>query len=333
MPRRVGDFRGLTHLSRLRLLHAVQRLPGRRLAELAAEAGLHPNTAREHLAVLENEGLVESRRLVTGTRGRPPIAYHPVEDAQRSEPALRRAEAAKARGEAYRRMVLEAAGETGETPAPEAEEAGAAASGWVGRTETPRETARSEAARHQLDTLYEHLDDAGFEPSLDEENLTLGLVPCRYFAVMDEDERTVCAVHVRLIRQHLAQVPGPVELRRVQPFVTPESCVVTLGLAGGLGGPGGQSEPGEGQGEPGGPGAHGGLGGPGGQSEPGEGQGEPGELGGPAEPGEQTEGPEASGRAAEPPEGHSEALSAAQAESECPGAAGPEGFADPEAPR
>lgn len=308
MPRRVGDFRGLTHLSRLRLLHAVQRLPGRRLAELAAEAGLHPNTAREHLAVLENEGLVESRRLVTGTRGRPPIAYHPVEDAQRSEPALRRAEAAKARGEAYRRMVLEAAGETGETPAPEAEEAGAAASGWVGRTETPRETARSEAARHQLDTLYEHLDDAGFEPSLDEENLTLGLVPCRYFAVMDEDKRTVCAVHVRLIRQHLAQVPGPVELRRVQPFVTPESCVVTLGLAGGLGGPGGQSEPGEGQGEP-------------------------GELGGPAEPGEQTEGPEASGRAAEPPEGHSEALSAAQAESECPGAAGPEGFADPEAPR
>lgn len=204
MPRRVGDYRGLTHLSRLRLLHAVQRGPGRRLAELADEVELHANTAREHLTVLEREGLVKSRPLTTGTRGRPPVVYHPVDDAELSAEAARRAARARERGDLLRRLSphLDHAADIGEE------------------------------ASHQLDTLYEHLDDAGFEPSLDEDQLTVSLVPCKYFAAMDEDRGTVCSVHVRLIQQHLLQVPGPVELRRVEPFVTPTSCTIALGLAG-----------------------------------------------------------------------------------------------------
>ena len=42
MPRRIEDFRGLTHLSRLTLLAAVQKRPGQRLADLADAARTAP---------------------------------------------------------------------------------------------------------------------------------------------------------------------------------------------------------------------------------------------------------------------------------------------------
>lgn len=203
MPRRVEDYRGLTHLSRLRLLHAVQLAPGSRLAELADRTGLHQNTAREHLAVLEREGLVTRRTEAVGGRGRPPAIYEPVDDVEHSPAAGRRAAEAGERGDRLRR--ISPALDHGDT--------------------------RGEEAEHQLDTLYEHLDDAGFEPSLDEESLTLDVSPCRYLTAMDEDCRTVCSVHVRLIDQHLRQVPGPVELREVTPFVTDTRCTISLGLA------------------------------------------------------------------------------------------------------
>jgi predicted ArsR family transcriptional regulator len=41
------------------------------LEELADAAGVHPNTARSHLAALENEGFLERRRLPTDKPGRP----------------------------------------------------------------------------------------------------------------------------------------------------------------------------------------------------------------------------------------------------------------------
>jgi predicted ArsR family transcriptional regulator len=41
------------------------------LEELADAAGVHPNTARSHLAALEDEGFLERRRLPTDKPGRP----------------------------------------------------------------------------------------------------------------------------------------------------------------------------------------------------------------------------------------------------------------------
>src|SRR5699024_289201 len=87
MPRRVDDYRGLTQVSRLRLLQAVQRKPGRRLSDLAEAAGVHINTARDHLRVLEDEGLVVSAPVDTGRRGRPPLGYSPVTRAEHSPQA------------------------------------------------------------------------------------------------------------------------------------------------------------------------------------------------------------------------------------------------------
>lgn len=204
MPRRAHDFRGLTQLSRLRLLRAVQRTPGLMLAELADIAAVHVNTAREHMKVLETEGLIRSESRPTGGRGRPPVAYFPVREADTSATAARRVSAAVVSGDALRRL------------SPELDSS---------------PTLGDEATR-QLDTLYEHLEDAGLHPEVDDADLTVTLAPCVYHNALDEDKPLVCAVHVRLVQDVLSQVPGPLQLRRLDPFVTPHSCVIALGLDG-----------------------------------------------------------------------------------------------------
>ncbi|WP_394550631.1 winged helix-turn-helix transcriptional regulator [Agromyces sp. MMS24-JH15] len=209
MPRRVGDFRGLTQPSRLRLLRAIQREPGLRVRDLAEACGLPQNTVRDHLQVLEREGLIRSEAMPTRTRGRPPVGYHPVRDAASSEVARERIADARRRG-ALLRAAIGAADSPGEIDAHE---------------ET---AARDDGLRAQLDVLYEHLDDAGLEPEADESALTFDLAPCRYHDLLDEDTALVCATHAQLVRDVLGQVDGPLALRRVEPFVTAHRCRVEL---------------------------------------------------------------------------------------------------------
>ena len=204
MPRRVEDFRGLTQVSRLRLLQAVHGEPGRQLRALADAADVHVNTARDHLRVLEEEGLVVRAPVETGRRGRPPMGYSPVTRAEHNPEAQRRAGDARSRGSMLRSVEpdLDHSDDLGDD------------------------------AVHQLDALYEHLDDAGLEPDVDERDLTVGLVPCLYQELIDTDRPLVCSVHAKLVRHQLEQVAGPLELRRLHPFVGPDRCVLVLGLAG-----------------------------------------------------------------------------------------------------
>ncbi|GAA4283894.1 hypothetical protein GCM10022261_14250 [Brevibacterium daeguense] len=200
----MNDYRGLTQKSRLKLLHAVQRVPGRLVQELAEEAEMPITTARDHLRVLEDEGLVVSAPIDTGRRGRPPKGYSPVRRADHSSVAQRRAAAARRRGDVLRRV----------------------------EPELDHSTSLGTAAVHQLDALYEHLDDAGLAPEIDPEDLTVGLLPCLYEDLIDAERPLVCSVHAKLVRHQLEQTSGPLELRQLHPFVGPERCVLVLGLRG-----------------------------------------------------------------------------------------------------
>lgn len=204
MPRRVEDYRGLTQRSRVLLLHAIQRVPGRRLQELAEETGLPVNTARDHLRVLENEGLIVSAPVETGRRGRPPLGYAPVRAEESTPEARRRLQAAHERGAALRELdpALDHTGSLGD------------------------------AAVHQLDALYEHLEDAGLEPEVDERQLTVGLMPCLYEDHIESEQPVVCSVHARLVQSQLEQAGGPLELRQLHPFVGRERCLLVLGRRG-----------------------------------------------------------------------------------------------------
>lgn len=201
MPRRIKDYRGLTEESRVRLLHAVQRHPGQALKELAVEADVHINTARDHLRVLEAEGFLISAPEDTGRRGRPPMRYWPVERSEHSPAAQERAEEAGARGEMLRRI------------APELDH-GQALNG-------------DEA--NQLDVLYDHLEDAGMDPVINSDDLTVGVRPCIYQGLLESERPVVCSVHANLVRQQLEQVDGPLKLRRLHPFTTAHSCLLVLG--------------------------------------------------------------------------------------------------------
>lgn len=202
MARRTEDFRGLTQPSRLRLLAEIQAAPGLLLRELAERTGLHENTVRDHLVVLEAEGLVTHRTRHRGTRGRPPESYFPVRGADANPEAARRVEQATRHGDLLRRM-----------------DAGTAHAGL------------DDDALHQVDTLYEHLDDSGFEPELDEVALEIDLTPCPFLPMVDSDQELVCQVHERLIDDTLSQVPGPVRLTLLEPRLTNALCRVHLGLA------------------------------------------------------------------------------------------------------
>jgi len=76
--------------------------------------------------------------------------------------------------------------------------------------------------------LYEHLDDAGLDPAVDEKTLSFDLAPCRYHDMIDEDRALVGGVHARLVQDVLLHTEGPLELERLEPFVTAHHCRLLL---------------------------------------------------------------------------------------------------------
>lgn len=202
MPRRAHDFRGLTQPRRLRLLRLIQENPGRSARALAQESGIPLNTARDHLRVLEDEGLIRSETLRAGTRGRPPVVFHPVREVSSSTVAATRVEGALTRGRMYRAAI------------------------------STRATRLDADALRQVDVLYEHLDDVGLDPVVDEETLRIDLIPCRYRQQLAEDQDLVCEVHAQLVRDVLRQSGGPLEVQRLDPFVTETKCLLLLTAAG-----------------------------------------------------------------------------------------------------
>jgi hypothetical protein len=76
---------------------------------------------------------------------------------------------------------------------------------------------------HQLDALYEHLDELGLEPDLDEKNLEVALSPCRFHARRRARARRVPRArgpHPRRARP----LEGPLEVDRLLPLVTDHSA-------------------------------------------------------------------------------------------------------------
>jgi predicted ArsR family transcriptional regulator len=145
-----------------------------------------------------DEGLIRSESLGSGRRGRPPLVFHPVHDVASSTVARARVEGAISRGRMLRAMSRE-----------------------------PPSGLEADALR-QVDVLYEHLDDAGLNPVVDEKYLRFELTPCRYHDLLDADQELVCGVHAQLVRDVLRQSDGPLEVKRLEPFVTPHTCRLLL---------------------------------------------------------------------------------------------------------
>lgn len=204
MPRRVNDFRGLAEVSRVLLLGTVQNHPGSRLKTLADEVGLHINTARDHLRVLIDEGFIYLQPESTGTRGRPPMVYRPVDDPETNSAAAERIARARENHEVLTRIVAD------------------------GGLRPAALRALGDVAGAQFDLLYEHLDDSGMEPEVDSEELRISLAPCPHYRMVGDDRAVACGIHAKIVRNLLGQVPGPLELDRLQPYVAADRCQILL---------------------------------------------------------------------------------------------------------
>jgi predicted ArsR family transcriptional regulator len=208
--------------SRLRLLDAL-RTSDRPMdvRELAAACGLHVTTARFHLDVLTDAGMVTSRAGQSGTRGRPRRLY---------TPASRAVAAGGHTGYELLSGILAAhwAGNRDER-AQQAEQAGWA---WAGQRKprpTAAETTVAEAAVHVNAVFAEF----GFDPELvhDGETLQIRLHACPFRAVAATYPEVVCSIHLGLLRRTLADVDAPPTSVSLQPFVEPHLCLAQIAPA------------------------------------------------------------------------------------------------------
>lgn len=193
-------YSAISSYSRVTILHALQERPHRSVAELCDETGLHANTVREHLQRLIDGGYVIQATERRTTRGRPRALYSAATGSPEASSPIARQKVTDAarRGDILRRML------------------------------STDESELEPQAAYQLDALVEHLEESGFEPRVDEEELTIELSPCPHAAARPEHRPVLCQVHLSLMQGVLTEAGGPLAARCVRTSMRPEECTVEL---------------------------------------------------------------------------------------------------------
>ncbi|MEO6506076.1 MAG: helix-turn-helix domain-containing protein, partial [Terrimesophilobacter sp.] len=187
-------------LSRINLLRELQSRGTRTVEELAAAAGLHHNTAREHLHRLIADGFVTCEPEEKDTKGRPRMLYRVANDtAHRDDPVqATKVTAALHRADQVRQLLH--SDETLEADSP---------------------------MSRQMDVLDDHLDRTGFDARVEADELQVQLHNCP-FSDLARRHPQVCLVHFGLVKGMLEQIGGPLVAEGLHPFVQPHSCTLDL---------------------------------------------------------------------------------------------------------
>jgi len=197
MPRAATSYRTLASISRITLLLHLQRRGTMTVGDLAEAAGLHPNTAREHLQRLVDDGFITCQPETRQTKGRPRMLYSAAAGAiEPGSVRAAKAEAAERRGDLVRRLL-------------------------------PIEAVESSPRQHQMDALDDHLDASGFDSDHDPDGAHVHLHDCPY-SEMVKLHPEVCTVHFGLIKSLLEQTDGPLRADQLHPLVGPDVCTLDL---------------------------------------------------------------------------------------------------------
>ncbi len=202
--------RALAGSSRPRILEALRREGPLDADELARRVGLHRNTVRAHLGVLERAGLVEREVERAGRPGRPRVRYRATPEPEPGYLLLSRilvGHLARSRARVAQRMV----------------EAGRA---W-GRDEVgPAADGSLEAA---VGRLVEVMAELGFapEPRALRRGTEILLHACPFREVAEEHPEIVCSLHLGLLRGALEGL-GARAVADLRPFVEPDLCVARV---------------------------------------------------------------------------------------------------------
>ena len=208
--------RALSDPSRVRILEVLQQTKAPLDArQLGTRAGLHTNTARSHLRVLAEAGLVSTRREERTGPGRPRVLYQAV-----AEPTDEHGLAS------YRLLAQILASSLGSEPDPStrAEKAGQAWGAHLVRKPPPF---TSISKQETLDEVVRLHEQHGFKAELRQakRGQELVLKRCPFQDVATTYQTVVCSVHLGLIRGALAELATGVEADRLEPFAEPGACV------------------------------------------------------------------------------------------------------------
>jgi predicted ArsR family transcriptional regulator len=200
--------------TRRALLVALRRSGGPKdVRTLAAEVGLHPNSAREQLARLADAGLVRIDTAAPAGRGRPGLRYQAV-------PA--------ATGEPFRLLASTLA--DGFADLPDAAARSVAAGERWGREAAT--TLPSTPPRHALEAVVRLLDEAGFGPEVVDRPgaaaPSLRLHACPFLPLDDRRLAVVCNVHLGFLRGALGELGAPLDAASIHPLDLPDACTAHL---------------------------------------------------------------------------------------------------------
>jgi predicted ArsR family transcriptional regulator len=208
--------RALADERRAALLEALRQAPdGLDVHELAAGASIHANTARWHLGVLADAGLVESQPGPSGAPGRPRTVYRAT------------AEATGGGRDEYRLLATMLTGSlsTLEDGPARAADAGAAWGRYLVRSPLPLARVPDEQAKAEVVAL---LDEQGFATDADGD--AVNLRRCPFPELAESHPEIVCNAHRGLIDGAFEELGSDLRVEQLDVFVRPDLCVARLGV-------------------------------------------------------------------------------------------------------
>lgn len=221
-PRRTHA--ALAVASRARLLDLLRSDGGARTAhDLADASGLHVNTVRFHLDVLEDAGLVRRENSPSGRRGRPRMLYVAAQ-----QPAA-----------GYELLAQTLAQHWQGSPADRAKRAEQA--GYeLAATAGDRRTGPPLSVTAAIDEVANLFAGMGFQPEIvpeDGDGAQLRLHQCPFRAVAIKHPEVVCSLHLGMIRGTLSESGAPAAATGLEPFVEPNLCIVNISAVATTGSP------------------------------------------------------------------------------------------------
>ena len=173
--------------------------------------GLHANTVRAHLALLQDMGRVESVPEHRSGPGRPRLLYRAVPTTAQDP---------------YRALAAELAAGTegglpGDTP-------GLAAGRRLARAQREKVSPSGDLTPDQAVAMAaDGLDVLGFETTTDPLGDRLYLSVCPFLEMAKED-RAICRLHHEMLRGFFGELDAGVAVRRLDIFVKGDLCVAHL---------------------------------------------------------------------------------------------------------
>jgi predicted ArsR family transcriptional regulator len=214
----VSRERALSHRSRVALLELLEAsAEPLDAAQLAAAVGLHVNTVRSHLGVLEQAGLVSRTSEPRIEPGRPRQLFAATAAAATPE--------SSERYQLMARMLASYIAANVPDPAAAAEETGRQ---WGRHLVAAPEPFSRTTEEDALQALLALLDDLDCAPRLGAEPSEVELRHCPFRGVAEAHPEVACSLHLGLMRGAMAQLEAPLVVEDLVPFVDAERCVARV---------------------------------------------------------------------------------------------------------